>query len=80
MFYRISGKGQATQLTRIGREGGDISGVEAVILAAVRGGATAEAINNVQGIEGKTFIDAMNRNTHPSRQWKQLRSCSRSWS
>jgi hypothetical protein len=46
MFYRISGKGQATQLTRIGREEVDISGVEAVIFA-VRGGAIAEAINNV---------------------------------
>lgn len=37
------------QVTRIGREGGDVSDVEAV-LVAVPGGVIAEALDNVQGI------------------------------
>ena len=45
------------EVTRIGREGGDVSDAEAVVVA-VPGGAIAEALNNVQGIEGKTVIDA----------------------
>jgi predicted dinucleotide-binding enzyme len=44
-------------VTRIGREGGDVS--EAV-LVAVPGGTIAQALDNVQGIEGKTVIDATN--------------------
>jgi hypothetical protein len=44
---------------RIGREGGDVSEADAV-LVAVPGGAIAEALDNVQGIEGKTVIDATN--------------------
>src|SRR5919112_5875553 len=47
------------EVTRIGREGGDVSNVEAVVVA-VPGGAIAEALDNVQGIEGKTVIDATN--------------------
>ena len=47
------------EVMRIGREGGDVSDVEAVIVA-VPGGAIAEALDNVQGIEGKTVIDATN--------------------
>ena len=47
------------EVARIGREGGDVSDVEAV-LVAVPGGAIAEALDNVQGIEGKTVIDATN--------------------
>lgn len=47
------------QVTRIGREGGDVSDAEAV-LVAVPGGAIAEALNKVRGIEGKTTIDASN--------------------
>src|SRR4051794_19067152 len=46
-------------VTRIGREGGDVSDAEAVIVA-VPGGAVAQALDNVQGIEGKTVIDATN--------------------
>jgi len=45
--------------TRIGREGGDVSDVEAVVIA-VPGGGIAEALDNVQGLEGKTVIDATN--------------------
>jgi predicted dinucleotide-binding enzyme len=47
------------EVTRIGREGGDIADVEAVVMA-VPGGAISEALDNVQGIEGKTVIDATN--------------------
>jgi 8-hydroxy-5-deazaflavin:NADPH oxidoreductase len=43
------------EVTRIGREGGDVSDVEAV-LVAVPDGAIAEALDNVQGLEGKTVI------------------------
>ena len=47
------------EVTRIGREGGDVSDVEAVVVA-VPGGAIREALDNVQGIERKTLIDATN--------------------
>jgi predicted dinucleotide-binding enzyme len=47
------------QVTRIGRDGGDVSDAEAVLLA-VPGGAVAEALDNVQGLEGKTVLDATN--------------------
>jgi 8-hydroxy-5-deazaflavin:NADPH oxidoreductase len=46
-------------VTRIGHEGGDVSDAEAVLIA-VPGGAVAEALDSVQGIEGKTAIDATN--------------------
>jgi 8-hydroxy-5-deazaflavin:NADPH oxidoreductase len=47
------------EVTRIGREGGDVSDAE-VVLVAVPGGAIAEALDTVQGIGGKTVIDATN--------------------
>jgi 8-hydroxy-5-deazaflavin:NADPH oxidoreductase len=47
------------EVTRIGKEGGDVSDAEAVLFA-VPGGAIAEAVANVQGLEGKTAIDATN--------------------
>ena len=47
------------EVTRIGREGGDVSEAEAVVVA-VPGGAIAEALDNVRGIEGKTVVDATN--------------------
>jgi predicted dinucleotide-binding enzyme len=46
-------------VARIGKDGGDVSGAE-VVLFAVPGGAIAEAVENVQGLEGKTVIDATN--------------------
>jgi 8-hydroxy-5-deazaflavin:NADPH oxidoreductase len=46
-------------VTRLGREGGDVSEAE-VVLLAVPGGAIAEALDKVRGIEGKTVIDATN--------------------
>jgi 8-hydroxy-5-deazaflavin:NADPH oxidoreductase len=47
------------EVTRIGREGGDVSDAEAV-LVAVPGAMIAEALDNVHGLEGKTVIDATN--------------------
>ena len=48
------------QVTRIGRDGGDVSAAE-VVLVAVPGGAIAEALDKLQGIAGQTVIDATNR-------------------
>ena len=47
-------------VTRIGRDGGDVSAAE-VVLVAVPGGAIADALDKLQGIMGKTVIDATNR-------------------
>jgi 8-hydroxy-5-deazaflavin:NADPH oxidoreductase len=47
------------EVTRVGREGGNVSDAEAV-LVAVPGGSVAEALDNVEGIDGKTVIDATN--------------------
>jgi 8-hydroxy-5-deazaflavin:NADPH oxidoreductase len=47
------------EVRRIGREGSDVSDAE-VVLVAVPGGAIAEALDNVRGLEGKTVIDATN--------------------
>src|SRR6266567_7109012 len=46
-------------VTRIGKDGGDVSDAEAV-LVAVPGGAVADALDKVQGLEGKTVVDATN--------------------
>lgn len=47
------------EVTRIGREGGDVGDADAVLLA-MPGGALAEALEGISGIEGKTTIDATN--------------------
>src|SRR5215210_5686600 len=47
------------EVKRIGREGGDVSDAEAVVVA-VPGSMIAEALNGVHGMEGKTVIDATN--------------------
>ena len=47
------------EVTRIGKEGGDVSEAE-VVLIAVPGGAIEAALDNVRGLEGKTVIDATN--------------------
>lgn len=47
------------QVTRIGRDGGDVSDAE-VVLLAVPGGSIADAFETVRGWEGKTVIDATN--------------------
>ena len=46
-------------VTRLGRDGGDVSDAE-VVLVAVPGGAIADALDGVTGLEGKTVIDATN--------------------
>jgi 8-hydroxy-5-deazaflavin:NADPH oxidoreductase len=46
-------------VTRIGKEGGDVSDAD-VVLFAVPGGAIADAVDNVQGLGGKIAIDATN--------------------
>ena len=46
-------------VTTLGREGGDASGAD-VVLVAVPGGAASEALSKVSGLEGKVAIDAEN--------------------
>ena len=48
------------QVTRFGRDGGDVSDAD-VVLVAVPGGLIAEAFGSLTGVEGKTMIDATNR-------------------
>jgi predicted dinucleotide-binding enzyme len=47
------------EVDRLGHEGGDASGADAVLLA-MPGGAVAEALDRVEGLDGKTVIDATN--------------------
>jgi 8-hydroxy-5-deazaflavin:NADPH oxidoreductase len=47
------------EVKRIGRDGGDVSDSE-VVVVAVPGGMIAEALEHLQGIEGKTVVDATN--------------------
>lgn len=47
------------EVTRLGRQGGDVSDADAVLIA-VPGGSVPEALNAVNGLEGKTVIDATN--------------------
>jgi predicted dinucleotide-binding enzyme len=47
------------QVTRLGREGGEVSDAE-VVLLAVPGDAIAEVFEKLPGIEGKMVIDATN--------------------
>jgi 8-hydroxy-5-deazaflavin:NADPH oxidoreductase len=46
-------------VTRLGREGGDVSGADAVLLA-MPGPSLASALEDLQGLQGKTVIDATN--------------------
>jgi 8-hydroxy-5-deazaflavin:NADPH oxidoreductase len=48
------------QVTRLGREGGDVSDAD-VVLVAVPGGSIVAALDRLAGVEGKTVIDATNR-------------------
>src|SRR5215203_1536486 len=48
------------ELNRFGREGGDVSDAE-VVVVAVPGGTISQALDNVDGLEGKTVVDATNR-------------------
>lgn len=48
------------QVTRLGRNGGDVSDAE-VVLVAVPGDAISDAMGKLKGMKGKTVIDATNR-------------------
>jgi 8-hydroxy-5-deazaflavin:NADPH oxidoreductase len=48
------------QVTRLGRDGGDVSGAD-IVVVAVPGGAVADALVKLTGLEGKAVIDATNR-------------------
>jgi hypothetical protein len=48
------------RVTRLGREGGDVSEAE-VVLLAIPGGAVGGGFGKLRGFEGKTIIDATNR-------------------
>jgi 8-hydroxy-5-deazaflavin:NADPH oxidoreductase len=48
------------EVTRIGKEGGDVSAADAVLIA-VPGATIADVFETVSGWEGKTVIDATNR-------------------
>ena len=59
------------EVTRTEREGGDVSDAEAMVVA-VHGGTIREALDNVQGLESKTVIDATNlRGVNPQRASRQ---------
>lgn len=47
------------EVQRIGRDGGDVGDAEAVLIA-IPGPQVAAALDTVQGLEGKTVIDATN--------------------
>jgi 8-hydroxy-5-deazaflavin:NADPH oxidoreductase len=47
------------EVTRIGRDGGDVGDADAVLLA-VPGGAVADAFETINGWDGKTVVDATN--------------------
>lgn len=47
------------QVTRLGREGGDVSQADVVVIA-VPGNSLAESLDNLKGARGKTVIDATN--------------------
>jgi 8-hydroxy-5-deazaflavin:NADPH oxidoreductase len=46
-------------VTRIGRDGGDATDAD-VVLVAVPSGAIADALSKVSGLQGRTAIDATN--------------------
>jgi predicted dinucleotide-binding enzyme len=45
------------QVTRLGRDGGDVSDAD-VVLVAVPGGSIVEALDRLTGVAGKAVIDA----------------------
>jgi len=59
------------QVTTLGREGGDASGADVVLLAAP-GASIAEALGAVSGLEGKVVIDATNIFSARNEQFESL--------
>jgi predicted dinucleotide-binding enzyme len=55
----------------LGRDGGDASGADAVLLA-VPSGSIADAVASVSGLEGKVVIDATNAFRGRDEQWESL--------
>jgi predicted dinucleotide-binding enzyme len=58
-------------VTALGREGGDASDAD-VVLVAVPGGSISEALGAVSGLDGKTAIDATNIFTERNEQHESL--------
>jgi len=58
-------------VTRIGREGGDVSDADAVLLA-VPSNQIGAALGGVQGLEGKVVIDATNAFTGRNEEFESL--------
>ena len=58
-------------VTELGRDGGDASGAD-VILVAVPSGSIDEALGNVRGIDGKIAIDATNAFAGRDEQFESL--------
>src|SRR6266508_2292839 len=58
-------------ITRIGRDGGDASDAD-VVLVAVPSGAIADALDKVRGLDGKVAIDATNESAGRNRAYKSL--------
>jgi 8-hydroxy-5-deazaflavin:NADPH oxidoreductase len=58
-------------VTTLGSEGGDAAGAD-VVLLAVPGGAIADALGNVSGLEGKLVIDATNIFNERNEQYESL--------
>ena len=58
-------------VTTLGRDGGDASGAD-VVLVAVPSGSIAEALGKVSGLEGKIVIDATNAFRGRNEQYESL--------
>ena len=58
-------------VTRLGREGGDASDAD-VILVALPAGAISDALGNVAGLEGKIAIDAANAFTGRNEEYESF--------
>ena len=56
------------QVTRLGRDGGNVSDVD-VVLVAVPGGSIAEAFDRLTGVEGKTAEQPLVRRRGGARLW-----------
>jgi predicted dinucleotide-binding enzyme len=59
------------EVTTLGREGGDASDAD-VVLVAVPSGSISEALEKVTGLEGKTAIDSANAFTGRNEQYDSL--------
>ena len=59
------------QVTELGKEGGDASGAD-VVLVAVPSGVIADALGKVSGLEGKIVVDATNAFRGRDEQFESL--------